>query len=407
MSQHKSFGRGRVREVLPQLYLGRFSTGTLNSITDVPGVLAHTQSLQPDRDVNTGVTVILPSKDWLQNSSFAGVFRFNGCGEMTGAHWINETGILCSPIVITATSSVGEGYRGVMNLLYQRYRKEAEDLFMLPLVAETYDGFLSDAGRFAVTPEHIMNGVDSASGEAIPEGNTGGGTGMICHRWKGGTGSSSRIVCGAAATYTIGVLVQANYGNKEDLRIGGIHIGRLLRERHEHRRSSGPEPRKDGSIIIVIATDAPLLPIQLQRLARRATVGLARVGGHGHNNSGDIFLAFSTANKVPFQIMPPEGTPFPDAPHTRAVEMTDNDSINGLFDAAADAVEEAIYNALFMAETMTGFRGRTIEALDLEKVKKIFAGRDGATRSLAARPPTTSLPPRLLTPPKQCFITSV
>ncbi|RDA92420.1 hypothetical protein CP533_4706 [Ophiocordyceps camponoti-saundersi (nom. inval.)] len=391
MSHHKPSGRGRAREVLPQLYLGKFSTGTLNSITDVPGVLAHTQSLQPDSDVNTGVTVILPRKDWLQHACFAGVFRFNGCGEMTGAHWINETGILCSPIVITATSSVGEGYRGVMELLYRRYRKDAEDLFMFPLIAETYDGFLSDAGRFAVTPKHVINGIDSASGKAVPEGNTGGGTGMICHRWKGGTGSSSRIVHGSAAAYTIGVLVQANYGNKEDLRIGGIHIGRLLEERHEQRRNSGQEPRKDGSIIIVIATDAPLLPIQLQRLARRATVGLARVGGHGHNNSGDIFLAFSTANKVPMQIMPPEGTADPDAPHPRTVEMTDNDSINNLFNAAADAVEEAIYNAMFMAETMTGYKGRTIEALDLEKVKKIFAGRDGAVPLPFALRPRASL----------------
>ncbi|PFH62027.1 hypothetical protein XA68_15463 [Ophiocordyceps unilateralis] len=380
MPQPKSSCRGRVREVLPQLYLGKFSTGTLNSITDVPGVLAHTQSVRPDSDVNTGVTTILTSKDWLRHSCFAGVFRFNGCGEMTGAHWINETGILCSPIVITATSSVGDGFRGVMELLYRRYRQEAEDLFMFPLIAETYDGFLSDAGRFAVTPQHVIDSIDAASADAVPEGNTGGGTGMICHRWKGGTGSSSRTVggcdaTGGAVTYTIGALVQANYGNKETLRIGGVHVGRLIQE---DGQKQAREPRKDGSIIIVLATDAPLLPIQLQRLARRATVGLARVGGHGHNNSGDIFLAFSTANKVPFQI---EGALEPDAPRTRVVRMTDNDSINGLFDAAADVVEESIYNALFMAETMTGFKGRTIEALDLDKVREILAGRDGAVRS--------------------------
>ncbi|PHH63051.1 hypothetical protein CDD80_1295 [Ophiocordyceps camponoti-rufipedis] len=236
MSQPKPSDRGRVRDVLPQLYLGKFPTGPLNSITDVPGVLAHTQSVQPDSQVNTGVTTILPSKDWMQRSCFAGVFRFNGCGEMTGVHWINETGILCSPIVITATSSVGEGFRGVMELLYHRYCKNGQDVFVLPLVAETYDGFLSDPGRFAVTPRHVIDSIDASSADAVPEGNTGGGTGMICHRWKGGTGSSSRTVRGynaggEAVTYTIGALVQANYGTKETLRIGGVQVGRLLLER--------------------------------------------------------------------------------------------------------------------------------------------------------------------------------
>ncbi|KAM4063153.1 peptidase family s58 domain-containing protein [Hirsutella rhossiliensis] len=385
---HKQSTRGRVRQVLPKLYLGKWPTGPLNSITDVPGVLAHTQSVQPDGDsqVNTGVTTILPRKDWFKYSSFAGVFRFNGCGEMTGAHWINETGVLCSPIIITATSSVGEGYRGVTEYFYDHHRNQDGDvdLFMFPLVAETYDGFLSDPGRFAITPQHVMEGIDKASADAVPEGNTGGGTGMICHRWKGGTGSSSRRiqgydVDGREVTYTIGALVQANYGTKDNLRVGGIPVGQILEQQQgPEANGTAREPRKDGSIIIVLATDAPLLPIQLQRLATRATVGLAKVGGYGHNNSGDIFLAFSTGNKVPFQIMSP-ATPGsnvnPDYPQARAVQMTDNDTINRLFEASADAVEESIYNAMFMAETMTGFKGRTVEALDLDKVKEIVEKR--------------------------------
>ncbi|PHH89013.1 hypothetical protein CDD83_6760 [Cordyceps sp. RAO-2017] len=383
--------RGRVREVLPKLYLGRWRPGPLNSITDVPGVLAHTQSVtEADGQVNTGVTTILPRHDWFESSSFAGVFRFNGCGEMTGAHWINETGVLCSPIVITGTPSVGEGYRGVTEYFYRHHRAgdgDGVDLFMFPLVAETYDGFLSDPARFAVTPQHVMDGIAAASPAAVPEGNTGGGTGMICHRWKGGTGSSSRTVRGYGldgrddVTYTVGALVQANYGTHETLRIGGVPVGQLLRDQEqqqqqqEQRTGGGREPRKDGSIIIILATDAPLLPIQLQRLATRATVGLAKVGGYGHNNSGDIFLAFSTGNKVPFQIMSASAGLNPDYPQPRTVQMTDNDSINSLFEAAADAVEESIYNALFMAETMTGYKGRTVEALDLDKVKEIVGKR--------------------------------
>lgn len=215
----------------------------------------------------------------------------------------------------------------------------------------------------------------------MPEGNTGGGTGMICHRFKGGTGSSSRAVpgydaTGAEAAYTVGALVQANYGTPETLRIGGVPVGRLLLEaRHPAAVAAAAdprEPRKDGSIIIILATDAPLLPVQLQRLAARATVGLARVGGYGYNNSGDIFLTFSTANKIPFQMASPAAKP--NHPVPRAVHMVDNDSINGLFEAAADAVE-AIYNTLSMAETMTGFKGRTVEALDLDKVREIVEKR--------------------------------
>ncbi|KAH0592907.1 hypothetical protein MHUMG1_09360 [Metarhizium humberi] len=379
-------GRDRIRNILPDIYLGRWPTGRLNSITDVPGVLVHTQSIEPDDNVHTGVTTILPRPDWHEYSSFAGVFRFNGCGEMTGSHWLNETGLLCSPIIITATSSVGEGYRGVTEYVYRHHRREGGevDLFLLPVIAETYDGFLSDPARFAVTPEHVMQGIQSATADAVPEGNTGGGTGMICHRFKGGTGSSSRVVKGYAADgngvdYTVGVLVQANYGLAETLCIGGVPVGRILQREGKlaAKPADEPEPRKDGSIIIIVSTDAPLIPIQLQRLARRATVGLGKVGGYGNNNSGDIFLAFSTANKVPVGDVSMQSKPgFNDfTPAERVVSMSDNDTMNGLFEAAADAAEEAIYNAMFMAESMTGYKGRHVPALDLGDVRRIVEKR--------------------------------
>ncbi|KAK2593077.1 hypothetical protein QQS21_009207 [Conoideocrella luteorostrata] len=384
-NQPEKLKRDRVRSILPDIYLGRWPTGRLNSITDVPGVLVHTQSIEPDGDVHTGVTTILPRRNWHEYSSFAGVFRFNGCGEMTGAHWLNETGLLSSPIVITATSSVGEGYRGVTEYVYRHHRRpDGEvDLFLLPVVAETYDGFLSDPARFAVTPNHVMQGIENATADAVPEGNTGGGTGMICHRFKGGTGSSSRIVQGfnsdgQTVDYAVGVLVQANYGAAETLSIGGVPVGRILKQEGKLASDNAKvEPRKDGSIIIIVATDAPLIPIQLQRLATRATVGLAKVGGYGNNSSGDIFLAFSTANTIPSGdvSMQSSGPTTDYTPTERTVRMSDNDTLNGIFEAVGDATEEAIYNAMFMAETMTGFRGRHVPALNLEDVKRIFRGR--------------------------------
>lgn len=386
---HPPSKRGRIRDVLPNLRLGKWRPGKLNSITDVPDVLVHTESIQPDGDVNTGVTTILHRKDWTKYSSFGGVFSFNGCGEMTGAHWINETGLVTCPIIITTTSSVGDAYRGVWEYCYREYAEQnggEMDLFIFPIAAETFDGYLSDQSRFALTPQHVVEGIKKASSERVPEGNTGGGTGMVCHRFKGGTGSSSRLVDGYDAegkpkTYSVGVLVQANYGNAENLHIGGIPVGAILKEQGEapSAKAEFREPRKDGSIIIVIATDVPLLPVQLQRLAKRATIGLGKVGGYGSNSSGDIFLAFSNAAKIPFQELPsaedgvPVTTPYTPAPF--GVKMLDNDTITGVFEAAADATEEAIYNALFMAEDMVGFKGRRVNALDLERVKDIVNKR--------------------------------
>ncbi|KAI5459261.1 peptidase family S58-domain-containing protein [Mariannaea sp. PMI_226] len=379
--------RVRLRDVLPQIHLGKWRPGSLNSITDVPGVLVNTRSITHREGVNTGVTAILPRAEWFEYSCHAGIFRFNGCGEMTGSHWIEETGLLTSPIILTTTSAVGDAYRGVLE--YQ-FRHHSKDSFIFPVVAETYDGYLSDQTLFAVTPDHVVNCIQDATSERVPEGNTGGGTGMTCHGFKGGTGSSSRLVngldvMGNPKEYTVGVLVQANYGGIENLRIGGVPVGHIMatqktsspsEELSSKQDSSDKDARKDGSIIVIIATDVPLMPIQLQRVAKRATVGLAKVGGYGNNTSGDIFLAFSTAAKVPFEeVSAGKAVVDPWVPFPRGIEMLDNDSINGVFEAAADATEEAIYNALCMAETITGHKDRRVEAIDLELMKDIVEKR--------------------------------
>jgi D-aminopeptidase len=376
--------RVRVRELLPELYLGKWKPGSLNSITDVPGVLVHTESIQPDQDVNTGVTTILPRKDWFDYSCHAAIFKFNGSGEMTGSHWIEESGTLTSPIILTTNSSIGDAFRGVYEYVTRYHPTKDGDmgLFAFPVVTETYDGYLNKQSRFALTPDHVVRGILKATADAVPEGSTGGGTGMICHKFKGGTGSSSRIVPGIdndgfQKDYTVGVLVQANYGLKEDLHIGGVPVGRiLLSETQASLLTSDPAaqgPHADGSIIVIIATDIPIIPVQLQRLAKRATVGLSRVGGYGSNGSGDIFLAFSTAARIPMQKF--EGGLDPYTPLSFGVGTINNESINGVFEAVADATEEAIYNALCMAKTMTGYKGRTIEALDLDKTKDIVTKR--------------------------------
>ncbi|KAI1190856.1 peptidase family S58 [Nemania serpens] len=385
--------RMRIRELLADVHLGDWKPGQLNSITDVPGVLVHTQEIIADNgNVNTGVTSILPRADWFRKACYAGLFSFNGSGEMTGSHWINETGLLHSPIIITNSFAVGAAYQGIYEYAIKSLgaAKGQVDWFLLPVVAETFDGYLNDLTQFAVTPAHIVKGLENVSSDRVREGSVGGGTGMICHYFKGGTGSSSRIVPGfdtkgEPKNYTVGALVQANYGKKPNFRIAGVPVGRILaREEAEaaeldaekklaQESLNREKERKDGSIIVILATDAPLHPTQLQRLAKRATVGLARVGGQGHNPSGDIFLAFSTGNHVPVQsismdrreVDPWKPTPF-------VADVVDDSSINGLFEAAAEATEEAIYNAVCMAETMVGNLGHKIEALPLERVREIM-----------------------------------
>ena len=310
---------------------------------------------------------------------------------MTGSHWLEETGLLSSPIIVTNSFAIGSCYSGIYKYAIREYANKNTGLanwFLLPVVAETYDGFLSDIAAMSVTPDIVVKGIESASKDPVPEGNTGGGTGMLCQGFKGGTGSASRIIRGkialegqeeAIVEYTVGVLVQANYGAQWDLKIAGIPVGRLMMNKawraecEKGIRSKGQakdthEAKKDGSIIIIIATDAPLHPTQLRRLAKRATVGLSRVGGWGGNSSGDIFLAFSTAEKIPRQTSDGHF----DTAMRQKVGMVVDDTINALFEAAADCTEESIYNALCMAEDMEGPNGVKVKAIDLDALRQLL-----------------------------------
>ena len=338
----------RLREL--GIEIGRLPPGEHNAITDVAGVGVGQATLIADEPhvVRTGVTMVVPRRDeiWTDYAA-ASWFSFSGNGEMTGIPWIEESGLLGSAIGITNTHQVGL----VRDWLVRHaVAKGTPDPFHLPVVAETFDGWLSDIDAFALTAAEVERAMSNVSYAAVEEGNVGGGTGMICHEFKGGIGSSSRVVDMAMHTYTVGVLVQANYGARHDLRLEGVPIGRLLS--YEEVPAPWPEERSDGSIIIVIATDAPLLSDQCRRLAKRATVGLGRVGGTGHNGSGDIFLCFSTGNhfpaghRGPFQLhaLPP-------------------DHLDGLFRATIEATEEAIWNALCGAETLSGWRERTAHAI--------------------------------------------
>jgi D-aminopeptidase len=277
---------------------------------------------------------------------------------MTGVVWLAEQGLLGAPIAITNTHAVGIVRDAIC--VYAA-RKSIQQAFHLPVVAETYDGRLSDAESFPVTQGHALAALDSAAGGPVAEGNVGGGTGMICHEFKGGIGTASRIAETAGSRYTVGALVQANYGERELLRVDGVPVGR------EIGYDEVPSPRKPlptgGSIIVILATDAPLIPIQCQRLARRATVGLAWVGGIGANGSGDIFLAFSTGNRVTGKAAIHE------------VKSLSAEAMTPLFLAAAEATEEAILNALTAGETMTGYRGNTAYALPLDRLADIVRRR--------------------------------
>ncbi|KAG9739357.1 L-aminopeptidase/D-esterase, partial [Aureobasidium melanogenum] len=297
---------------------------------------------------------------------------------MTGAHDITENGLLYSPIIVTGSFGIGAAHQGVLEYGVKTLGKS---FMALPVVAETYDGYLHDCTSFAVTPKHVSEGLQSVkTGVAVEEGNSGGGNGMICHGFKGGNGSSSRCVKlpYRDETFTVACMVQANYGAMKDLRIAGVPIGRSLADeaqKDEKRKKAKEElekakEEKDGSCIIIIATDAPLLPHQLTRVAKRATVGLSRVGGIGHNMSGDIFLAFSTANEIPVnQPRPVEGE---SKSTIEKVKVVEDSAMSSLFKGTADCVEEAIYNSIFMAETMVGLEGHKVEALPLKRVKEIM-----------------------------------
>ncbi|KAL7928662.1 DmpA/ArgJ-like protein [Trichoderma chlorosporum] len=381
--------RVRFRDLIPGLKVGAWPTGAKNGITDVSGVLVHTESIHStDGSVNTGVTTILPRKEWFNNACYAGIFRYNGSGELTGSHWIEETGLLHSPIVLTNSFAVGNCYTGIYQYAIEKHSAAdgAVDWFLCPVVGETYDGYLNDLTKFAITPQHVVNGIKAASADPVPEGNTGGGTGMLCQGFKGGTGTSSRVVPGFDGqgndkSYTIAALVQANYGRMQHLHMTGVPVGRILAAEAEKSKEAAKakadydaaKDKRDGSIIIILATDAPLSPIQLQRLAKRASGGLSRVGGYGHNSSGDIFMAFSTANNIPVQTVgSAHRSVDPFKANPLATETIDDTTINALLEAAADSTEEAIYNTLCMAESLTGHKGFHMDALPLDKVKGIL-----------------------------------
>jgi len=334
--------------------------GPENAITDVAGVeVGHTTLISGEGKlvvgkgpVRTGVTAVLPrGRESSRDAVFAGWFSQNGNGEMTGTTWIEESGFLEGPLLLTNTHSVGVVRDAAIAWRVKQGTPDASGYWWsLPVVAETWDGFLNDINGFHVKPEHVFQALSSAAGGPVPEGNVGGGTGMICYEFKGGIGTSSRRLSAKAGGYTVGALVQCNCGRRSQLLVAGAPVGVEI---------PGTVYGEDtGSIIIVLATDAPLLPHQLKRLARRATMGLARTGSTSGNGSGDIFLAFSTANPKAWT-----------ATEAVGVQMVPNDAMNPLFEASVQATEEAIVNAMVGAETMTGIDGHKAESLPHDRLR--------------------------------------
>ncbi len=344
--------------------------GKLNAITDVSGVLVgHTTlilgegKLQIGKGpVRTGVTAILPrGKDSMNDAVFAGWFSQNGNGEMTGTTWVEESGFLEGPVMITNTHSVGVVRDAVIQWRVAHGQPDPTGYWWsLPVVAETWDGWLNDINGFHVKPEHAFHAIDAAHDGHVEEGSVGGGTGMVCNGFKGGIGTSSRQLETKLGGYTVGVLVQCNYGSRQNLRIAGIPVGREISSGEPYAYQPS-EISERGSIIVVIATDAPLLSHQLKRLARRVSLGLGRNGSISGNGSGDIFIAFSTAN--------------PHAEGAKAavdVKMLPNDSLDPIFAATVQATEEAIINAMIAAGTMTGIENHKVTALPHDKLREVL-----------------------------------
>jgi D-aminopeptidase len=337
--------------------------GPLNAITDVKGVeVGHTTLISGEGalkvgtgPVRTGVTAVLPRGKNIQDQVFAGWFTLNGNGEMTGTTWVEESGFLDGPVMITNTHSVGV-VRDAVIAWRVKHGPPDEDSYWwsLPVVAETWDGYLNDINGFHVKPEHVFHALDSAHSGAVEEGNVGGGTGMVCNEFKGGIGTASRVLDSKHRGYTVGVLVQCNYGRRDQLRIAGMPVGREIPEQRIWKEDV-------GSIIVVVATDAPLIPTQLKRLAKRVSLGLGRNGSYSGDGSGDIFIAFSTAN--------------PGAAASKGLQhliMLPNDQVDPIFLATVQATEEAVINAMVAAETMTGINNRTVIALPHDRLREVL-----------------------------------
>ena len=337
--------------------------GPNNAITDVKGVeVGHTTLISGEGrlevgkgPVRTGVTAVLPRGKNSTDPVFAGWFTLNGNGEMTGTTWVEDSGFLDGPVMITNTHSVGVVRDAVIAWRVKHGPPDSEGYWWsLPVVAETWDGYLNDVNGFHVKPGDVFHALDTARSGPVEEGNVGGGTGMICNEFKGGIGTSSRVLDAKYGGYTVGVLVQCNYGQRDQLRIAGIPVGREI---------PGEKVWDDdvGSIIVVLATDAPLIPTQLKRIARKVALGLGRDGSYSGDGSGDIFIAFSTAN--------------PDAPKPtglRQLTMLPNDQLNPVFLATVQATEEAVINAMVAAETMTGINNRTVMALPHDRLREVL-----------------------------------
>ncbi|MCC7401427.1 MAG: P1 family peptidase [Chitinophagaceae bacterium] len=343
--------------------------GKFNAITDVKGVevgystiiSGEGKNIRGKGPVRTGVTAILP-RGRNNNPVFANWYTLNGNGEMTGTTWITESGFLETPIMITNTNSVGVVRDAVLKWFVNTGWYKENFWYTYPVVAETYDGFLNDIYGFHVKENNAFEALDNAKSGPITEGNVGGGTGMVCLGFKGGTGTSSRMVKIKDSMYTLGVLVQSNFGARKNLSIAGVPVGKELMDtmRTEFKGAPSYSPG-DGSIIVVVATDAPLLPHQLKRIAARVPIGVGKAGGRGENGSGDIFIAFSTANPNAFS-----------REANSKVEQISNDQINPLFEATMQAVEEAIINAMVAADTMEGINGNKVYALPRDLVIKIL-----------------------------------
>lgn len=370
----------RARDLGIRIGLG--NPGPHNAITDVAGVtVGHTTLIAGDGPlvvgtgpIRTGVTVVLPRGQARGTEPvFAGCHRLNGNGELTGLEWVRESGMLTTPIAITNTHSVGV----VRDALVAASINGDDAHWSLPVVGETYDGLLNDMNGFHVRAEHLHQAIAAAADGPVAEGGVGGGTGMVCHEFKGGIGTASRVLDSAVGGYIVGVLVQANYGRRSWLRVDGVRVGEAIpltevpSPYDQVARAKAP-PAGSGSIIVVVATDAPLLPHQCERLAQRAGLGIARVGGTGGHTSGDLFIAFSTGNRLP-----PDGDDDPAAMGSQPVRMAGDVVIDRLFDAVIESTEEAIINALIAAETLVGRDGITAHALPHDRLREIMAAHAG------------------------------
>lgn len=335
--------------------------GEYNAITDVEGVTVGYSTLIDGESARTGVTIVHPRGQANHDPVFAAWFPFNGNGEMTGSAWVEEGGFLEGPIGITNTHSVG-----VVRDTIIQWQVEHSGIFQgwsCPLVTETADGWLNDINAFFVKPEHVLDALGSATSGSIAEGNVGGGTGMLCYEFKGGTGTSSRRLSDKLGGWTVGALAQTNFGRRFQLTIAGVPVGEHLKENTIWTSGENPFKQDDGSLIVILATDAPLLPHQLKRLAKRASLGMARTGSLGGNGSGDIFLAFSTANP---------NAAVGDKQGVASIQALSNNYIDPLLMMSVYATEEAIINSMIAADDMTGHKGVKAKALPHDELCEIL-----------------------------------